>query len=87
MNLPAGRKLAIAGQYTRLAGIEIQRGVSGTVQAAIQQAIDEAYITGYRTVMLICAGLALASAVISWVTIGGQAVNQAGSAAGAEQHS
>jgi hypothetical protein len=86
LSLPAGVQQAIAGQYIKLAGIEIPRGVSATVQASIQQAIDGAYITGFRTLMLICAGLALVSAVISWVMIGGKAANHAGSAAGAEQH-
>ncbi|HEV7237430.1 MAG TPA: hypothetical protein VGN15_14675 [Ktedonobacteraceae bacterium] len=61
--------------------------MGATVQAAIQQAINESYITGFRTVMFICAGLALASAVISWMMIAGKATNRAGSAATAEQHS
>jgi len=87
LNLPAGVQQAIAGQSIKLAGIEIPPGVSATVHAAIQQAIDEAYITGFRTVMLICAGLALVSAVISWAIIGGKVANRAGSAAGTGQHS
>jgi EmrB/QacA subfamily drug resistance transporter len=87
LNLPAGVQQAITGQSIKLAGIEIPPGVSPKVHAAIQQAIDEAYISGFRTVMLICAGLALVSAVISWVMIGGQAAKRAGSAAGAGQHS
>src|SRR5947209_7151879 len=87
LNLPAGVRQAIAGQSIKLAGIEIPPGVSATVHAAIQQAIDEAYITGFRTVMLICAGLALVSAVISWAIIGGKVANRAGSAAGTGQHS
>jgi hypothetical protein len=60
--------------------------VGATVQAAIQQAINESYITGFRTVMFICAGLALASAVISWMMIAGKVANRAENAA-AEQHS
>ena len=86
LNLPAGVQLTIAGQYSRLAGIEIPRGVGGTVQAAIQQATNESYITGFRILMFICAGLALASAVISWMMIAGKVANRADSAA-AEQHS
>jgi len=87
LNLPAGVQQAITGQYIKLAGIEIPQGVSGTVQATIQQAINESYITGFRTVMLICAGLALVSAVISWVMITGKVAHRAGSVAGAGQHS
>jgi len=87
LNLPAGVRQAITGQSIKLAGIEIPPGVSPKVHAAIQQTIDEAYISGFRTVMLICAGLALVSAVISWVMIGGKAARRAGNAAGTGQHS
>jgi hypothetical protein len=65
LDLPAGVQQAITGQSIKLAGIEIPPGVSPKV--------GEAYISGFRTVMLICAGLALVGAVISWAMIGGKA--------------
>ena len=37
----------------------------------IKQAIDESFVAGFRQVMLIASGLALASAACAWLIIGG----------------
>jgi hypothetical protein len=44
-------------------------GLSHTVQAAIQQAIAESFVTGFRVVILIAAGLALVSALSALLLI------------------
>ena len=38
-------------------------------KAAIKQSIGEAFVFGFRIVMLICAGLSLASAAVAWLMI------------------
>ena len=74
LHLPIDVQQGIARQYARLAGIGIPRNVSATTQVAIKQAINEAYIAAFRTVMLISASLALLSAIVSWLMIGGKTV-------------
>lgn len=77
LSLPSGIHQAILQQSGRLAGIEIPRGVSTGVQASIKQAVNESFITAFRTVMLISAGLAIVSALISWIMISGKTANRA----------
>lgn len=60
---------ALDGQRARLAGAKVPDRVSAEVQADLKQAIAESYLEGYRLVMLIATGLALASAFVALVTI------------------
>ena len=76
VNLPTGVHQAIVQQADRLAGIEIPRGVGTGVQASIKQAVNESFIAAFRLVMLISAGLAIASALISWIMISGKTSNR-----------
>ncbi|HET8910315.1 MAG TPA: MFS transporter [Ktedonobacteraceae bacterium] len=63
---------AIVAQQVKLAGISIPTGVSSATHIAIKQAIDDAFISGFRLVAFICVGLALASALCSWLLIAGK---------------
>jgi EmrB/QacA subfamily drug resistance transporter len=76
LHLPIEVQQGIAQQYTRLAGIQIPHRVSATTQVAIKQAINEAYIAAFRTIMLINAGLALTSAIVSWILISGKTADR-----------
>ncbi len=49
-------------QKNRLAAVEIPAEVSPELKPKIKQAVDEAFLSGFRLVMLIGAGMALASA-------------------------
>ena len=51
---------------------EVPEGLDGRTAAAVQWAIDEAFVAGYRVAMLIAAGLALASAVVAGIMIEGK---------------
>ena len=53
----------LIAQQSKLVGITLPAGLSHAAQAALQQAIAESFVTGFRVVMLIAAGLALASAL------------------------
>ncbi len=59
-------------QRIKLAGIQIPANASPAVHAALKNAIDEAFVSGFRLVSLICAGLALASALSAWLLIKGK---------------
>ena len=67
-------------QHVKLAGIQIPAHTSPEVQAALKSAIDESFVSGFRLVSLICAGLALASALSAWLLIEGKHAKSAESA-------
>jgi hypothetical protein len=55
-----------------LAGAEVPDGVSGETATAVERAIDEAFVEGFRLAMFIAAGLAVASALAAAVLIEGK---------------
>src|SRR6202140_118658 len=56
----------IRAEATKLAGLQVPTGLDPSTKASITQSIGEAFVFAYRIVMLICAGLALASAAVAW---------------------
>jgi len=44
-------------------------GVDDSLRAAIRDSIGEAFVFGFRLVILICAGLSVASAAVAWLLI------------------
>src|SRR3984893_5877480 len=65
-SLPLGVLQELRTEEARLAGLQVQGGLDSSTRAIIKQSIGEAFVFGYRIVMLICAGLALASAAVAW---------------------
>ena len=61
---------AVEQQRGKLAAIELPPSTDARDTALARQAIEEAFVTGFRWVMLISAALALASAASAWVLIG-----------------
>jgi EmrB/QacA subfamily drug resistance transporter len=53
----------------KLGGMQVSGNVDSTVGVEIKQSIGEAFVFGFRIIMLICASLAVMSAVISWLMI------------------
>jgi predicted MFS family arabinose efflux permease len=60
---------AIRAQETRLAGLQVPAGLDPKTMAAIKDSIGHAFVFGFRIVVLICAGLSLASAAVAWLMI------------------
>jgi len=58
---------------TRLAAIEIPADLDSNTFAEIKSSVNDAFVYGFRLVMLICAGLAVASAGHAWLLIEGKA--------------
>ena len=56
----------IRAEAIKLAGLQVPTGLDPSTKASITQSIGEAFVFGYRIVMLIGAGLALASAAVAW---------------------
>ncbi len=61
--LPPGILQYIQSNEIKLAGLVLPSG------AVIRASISHAFVFGFRTVMLICAGLSLASALAAWLMI------------------
>jgi predicted MFS family arabinose efflux permease len=68
-SLPPGVLQEIRSQETRLAGLQAPTALDPSARTIIAQSIGEAFVFGYRIVMLICAGLAFASAAVAWLII------------------
>ena len=54
---------------TKLAGLPVPAGVDDAARGAIQESVREAFVFGFRMVIGICAGLAIASGVAAGVMI------------------
>jgi EmrB/QacA subfamily drug resistance transporter len=53
----------------KLAGLRVPDNLDADTGLAIREFVAEAFLSGFRVVTLICAGLALASAIVAWVMI------------------
>jgi EmrB/QacA subfamily drug resistance transporter len=71
--VPSDVLQAIAAERAKLGAMEIPRALDPPLRAALQDAVAECFIAGFRQVMLISALLALASAAIAWLMIDGKA--------------
>jgi EmrB/QacA subfamily drug resistance transporter len=69
LTLPPGMQQEIQSAEIKLAGIQAPAGLDASTRAAIKESVGEAFVFGFRMIMLICAGLSLASAAATWVMI------------------
>ncbi len=76
LEISPGVQQALDQQRTKLAGAEVPAGLDRALSAALDRAIAESFVDGFRLVMLIAAGLAIASALIAFTMIQGQAQRQ-----------
>ncbi|MDX6498054.1 MAG: hypothetical protein QOG23_1314 [Blastocatellia bacterium] len=63
---------ALNPERLKLAAADIPHSVDEETRKSIKQAIDECFVFGFRRVMLLGAGLALAGSVLAWVMIRGR---------------
>jgi predicted MFS family arabinose efflux permease len=64
--LPAAARQALEHDRTKLAALTIPAALPDAQRAAIRTAVDEAFLDGFRGVMLAAAGLALLASVSAW---------------------
>jgi EmrB/QacA subfamily drug resistance transporter len=69
LSVPPGILHAIQGDEIKLAGMQAPAGLNPNTKAAIKASIGEAFVFGFRIVMLICAALSVASAAVAWLMI------------------
>jgi EmrB/QacA subfamily drug resistance transporter len=70
--LPGDLVEAVWSQRDKLAAIELPQGSRGAAAEAARTAVHEAFVAGYRWIMVASAGLALASALVAAVWIDGR---------------
>jgi hypothetical protein len=64
--LPPGVLDDLQANEIKLAALPVPSGLNFSMKAAITVSIREAFVFGFRVVMLICAALSLGSAVVAW---------------------
>ena len=69
LSLPSGLLREVQAQETRLAGLQVPADADPNTRVVIQDGIRQAFVFGFRIVMAICAGLAVASAGVAWLMI------------------
>ena len=65
--LDEGFKQSILEQQVKLAGLEVPHGADPKL---VKEVVSQAFVGGFRFIMMICTALALASAVSAWLLIG-----------------
>lgn len=69
LSVPPAILHEIHGQETKLAGLQAPANLGPAMRASIRASIQGAFVFGFRIVVLICAGLSLASAGVAWLMI------------------
>ena len=65
LSLPSDTLHAVQSEERKLAGMQVPGSLDPRTTAAIKEAIRQAFVFGFRIVMLICAGLSVASAAVA----------------------
>ena len=63
-------KHSVYEQRVKLAGLQVPETADEATQAQLKQAVADSFVFGFRLIMWISAGLALASALSAWLMIG-----------------
>src|SRR5258708_9788386 len=71
-SLPPGTLDEIQAGEIKLAGLQLPTSLNETTGTAIKESVREAFVFGFRLIMLICAGLSVASAAAAWLLIPGK---------------
>jgi MFS family permease len=74
LDLTPGMLHQIQSSTIRLGGLEVPSGLDAPTSSALRAAIDQAFVFAFRLIMLLCAGLAVASAVVASRMIPSRAV-------------
>jgi len=72
MKLPGEVRSEMAAAKGDLGAAEAPEGANAKMAAHIERAIDESFVAGFRTVMVVCVGLALASALAAALLVEGR---------------
>ena len=77
MNLPSEVRSEMEAAKADLGAAEAPEGVDAGMAAHIERAVEESFVAGFRTVMLVCVGLALASALAAALLVNDRRIRSA----------
>jgi EmrB/QacA subfamily drug resistance transporter len=66
MNIPSDALRDLQSNVARLAAVAIPGDIDPSSAAQLKTMIDRAFVFGFRLIMLVCAGLSLASSAFAW---------------------
>jgi EmrB/QacA subfamily drug resistance transporter len=69
LSLPPAAARDLQANEIKLAGLQVPNYLDLAMRNTIMRSVKEAFVFGFRIVMLICTGLSLASAAIAWLMI------------------
>jgi EmrB/QacA subfamily drug resistance transporter len=69
LSLPPGIRLALQADVNKLGGLQAPASLDPGTRAAIAASIKHAFVLGFRVVVLICAGMSVASAAVAALLI------------------
>jgi len=69
IDVPSQAKLEVQHHRAALAAMALPDNLSRESRSALKKAVAESFIAGFRLVMLVAAGLAVASALTAWILI------------------
>jgi EmrB/QacA subfamily drug resistance transporter len=69
LSLPPGIRLALQANVTKLGGLQAPVSLDPGTRASVAASIKQAFVLGFRAVVLICAGMSVASAVVAALLI------------------
>ncbi len=69
LSLPPAVLRELHANENKLAGLPLPIGLDPNLQAAIKKSIEQAFVFGFRIAMLVCAGLSLGSAAVTWLMV------------------
>ena len=72
LQLPPDARQQLEGEKLALGAAEAPEDLDAESRAAVERSIDEAFVSGYRVVMLVATAVALASALGAAVLIEGK---------------
>jgi hypothetical protein len=72
VDLPPAAKQQLEQEKIKLGAAQAPEGLRPELGATVERAIDAAFVSGYRTVMLVAAAMALASAISAALLIEGK---------------
>jgi len=64
--LPTDMAHAVRSNELRLAALNVPAGVDSITASELRDSIDQAFVFGFRRIMLICAALSVASSAFAW---------------------
>lgn len=70
LDLPPRARAVLEGEKKNLGAARVPGSLGDETAAAVERAVDEAFVTAFRLVMLVGAGLSLASAIVASTTGG-----------------